>query len=139
MKTIVDTGPLVAYFCAKDRYHDWSVATLEGRERPLLTCEAVLAETTHRLNYFRQPTDMVFELLRQRAIAIALELETQLEPVALIMAKHADRHIDLADACLVRMSELFPSAEGVTVDAADFHVYRRRDRKVIPYVAPPPR
>src|SRR5215467_2007245 len=38
MKTIVDTGPLVAYFCAGDEHHAWSVATLDSRKRPLLTC-----------------------------------------------------------------------------------------------------
>ena len=138
MKTIVDTGPLVAYFCAADQYHAWSVVVLDTRERPLLTCEAVLAETIHRLNYFRQRTDLVFELLRQGALAITVELEAQLEPVARIMAKYADRQIDLADACLIRLSELFPAAEVLTVDAADFRVYRRQDRTVVPYLAPPP-
>ena len=46
--------------------------------------------------------------------------------------------IDLADACLIRLSELFPTAEVVTVDRADFAIYRRRDRKVVPFLAPPP-
>jgi uncharacterized protein len=138
VKTIVDTGPLVAYFCAADQYHGWSVATLEHRQRPLVTCEAVLAEVIHRLNYFRQPADMLFDLLRNHALAIAMELEGQLEPVAQIMQKYADRHIDLADACVVRLSELFPAAEVVTVDRTDFEIYRRRDRKVIPFLAPPP-
>jgi len=138
MKSIVDTGPLVAYFCAADQHHAWSVAVLEARQRPLLTCEAVLAETIHRLNYFRRRTDVVFELLGQGALAVTVELEAQLEPVARIMAKYADRRIDLADACLIRLSELFPTAEVLTVDASDFRVYRRQDRTVIPFVAPPP-
>ena len=137
MKTIVDTGPLVAYFCAGDQHHAWSVAILENRPRPLLTCEAVLAETIHRLNYFGRQTSLVFELLRQEALTVAVELETQLEPVAQIMARYADRRIDLADACLVRLSELFPQAEVVTLDRQDFHVYRRRDRKIVPFLAPP--
>jgi uncharacterized protein len=138
MKSIVDTGPLVAYFCAADQHHAWSAAVLDTRQRPLLTCEAVVAETIHRLNYFRRRTDVVFELLRQGALVITVELETQLEPVARIMAKYADRQIDLADACLIRLSELFPTAEVLTVDVSDFRVYRRQDRTVIPLVVPPP-
>jgi predicted nucleic acid-binding protein len=139
MRTIIDTGPLVAYLCARDEYHAWSVATLDSRERPLLTCEAVLAETVHRLNYFEQETSAVFELLREKALIIGFELEIQLESVGQLMAKYAGRRIDLADACLIRLSELYPSAQVVTLDQADFRVYRRGDRKMIPFLTPPAR
>ena len=41
----------------------------------------------------------------------------------------------LADACLVRMSEPYERCRVFTLDA-DFHIYRRHGRKVIPLLSP---
>ncbi len=51
--------------------------------------------------------------------------------------KYADRRPDLADFCLIRMSELYPQHAVLTVDEADFRVYRRHKRDVIPVICPP--
>jgi hypothetical protein len=45
--------------------------------------------------------------------------------------------MDLADACIVRMTELMRDSRVVTVDRPDFTVYRRNGRDRIPVVAPP--
>jgi uncharacterized protein len=52
--------------------------------------------------------------------------------------KYDDRKPDLADLCLVRMSELYPLHPILTVDA-DFSVYRRNKRESIPLLCPPSR
>jgi uncharacterized protein len=44
---------------------------------------------------------------------------------------------DLADLCLIRMSELHPECHVITVDRADFRVYRRNRREMIPVICPP--
>ncbi len=41
---ISDTGPLVAYLDRSDRDHAWAKEVFMGITRPLLTCEAVIAE-----------------------------------------------------------------------------------------------
>ena len=43
---------------------------------------------------------------------------------------------DLADLCLIRMSELYPHHRVITADK-DFRVYRRNKREVIPLICPP--
>jgi predicted nucleic acid-binding protein len=43
--------------------------------------------------------------------------------------------MSLADACLVRMSELHEAASIVTLDG-DFRLYRRRGRQAIPLLIP---
>jgi len=48
-----------------------------------------------------------------------------------------DRKPDLADLCIVRMSELNPHHVVVTIDEADFRGYRRNERDVIPLLCPP--
>src|SRR5437667_5563559 len=49
VKGIADTGFLVAFANRSDRYHVWAVTVAEGVTEPLLTCEAVLAETAFHL------------------------------------------------------------------------------------------
>lgn len=43
--------------------------------------------------------------------------------------------MDIADACMVRMSELHPNSEVLTVDS-DFTIYRKHQRNVIPLITP---
>ena len=47
---IADTGFLVAFVNRRDRYFPWAHAIAENVHEPLLTCEAVLAETAFHLN-----------------------------------------------------------------------------------------
>ncbi|MFM2055996.1 MAG: hypothetical protein RLY71_381 [Pseudomonadota bacterium] len=41
----------------------------------------------------------------------------------------------LADACLVRMSEMYPASRVFTLDS-NFHIYRQHGRRVIPLIRP---
>ena len=45
--------------------------------------------------------------------------------------------MDLADACIVRMTELMADVRVVTLDRTDFAVYRRNGRGIIPIMVPP--
>ena len=58
-----------------------------------------------------------------------------MESVLALMGKYAGLPMSLADACLVRMSETLPDALLLTTDA-DFRVYRRHGRQVIPALLP---
>ncbi len=51
--------------------------------------------------------------------------------------RYADRHPDLADLCLICMSELHPRHSLITVDREAFRVYRRNKREIISLVCPP--
>jgi predicted nucleic acid-binding protein len=68
-------------------------------------------------------------------VLIAFELAKELEPVLKLMQKYSDVPMSLADACLVRMTETFADAVVLTTDA-DFRVYRRHSRHVVPCVTP---
>lgn len=133
MKGIADTGFLVAFANRNDKHHDWALGVAERITAPLLTCEAVLAEASFHL----QDTALVLAMLREGLIDLAFDArESQLQLEALAR-KYADRNPDLADLCLVRMSELHPHHSVVTVDRADFKVYRRNKRESIPLICPP--
>lgn len=53
-----------------------------------------------------------------------------------LVGKYGDQPMDLADACLVAMSEKWWDCKVVTVDVTDFKVYRRRGRHAIPLLTP---
>jgi len=135
LKGIADTGFLVAFANRNDRHHEWAVQVAERLSEPLLTCEAVLAEAAFHL----QDAALVLSMLREGLVALAFDCRDHLPQLAALAERYADRRPDLADLCLVRMSELNPRHSVITVDRADFRVYRRNKRETIPLVTPPER
>jgi predicted nucleic acid-binding protein len=133
VKGIADTGFLVAFANRNDRYHDWAVSVAEGVTDPLLTCEPVLAEAAFHL----QSVPLVLAMIGEGLIALSFDCLENLPQVAALAKRYADRHPDLADLCLIRMSELYPKHSVVTVDREDFLVYRRNKRETIPLICPP--
>jgi predicted nucleic acid-binding protein len=132
MKGIADTGFLVAFANRADVHHDWAVRLAGRVTDPLLTCEAVLAETAFHL----QSVPLVLTMVTDRLVTIAFECNDHLPQLAALARRYGDRRPDLAKLCLIRMSELYPRHSVITVDVEDFSVYRRNKREVIPLIAP---
>jgi len=135
--TICDTGPLVAYLNRNDRYHAWAVALMKQVAPPMLTCEPVLTEVAYFLREDRVDVDPLFQLLERGALRLAFDMSAHWPRVRTLMARY-DR-MDLADASIVVMTELHTRCQVLTVDRKDFSVYRRNERQVIDFVAPPKR
>ncbi|MEI7935725.1 MAG: PIN domain-containing protein [Verrucomicrobiota bacterium] len=135
MKYLLDTGPLVAFLDANETpaLRRWAVETLSVLPWPLYTCEAVLTEAAH---FLRTPRPLV-EMVEAGELLIPFTLADQAPDLARIIGAYHGRKVSLADACLVRMSELWRDATIVTLDAKDFAVYRRFGREAIPYISPP--
>ena len=135
MKGIADTGFLVAFAKRTDRHHAWAVRVGEGLTEPLLTCEAVLAEAA----FHWQSVALVLAMLREGLAGLSFDCREHLAELDALARRYSDRQPDLADLCLIRMSELYPHHSVVTVDRNDFRVYRRNKRETIPLVCPPDR
>ena len=133
MKGIADTGFVVAFRNRTDRHHRWAVDLAEKVTEPLLTCESVLSEAAFHLG----SAHSVLELVEDGLLAIAFDSSAELRALLELAERFKDRQPDLADLCLIRMSELYPRHFVITVDEADFRVYRRNKRDVIPLVCPP--
>ncbi len=133
---LVDTGPLVASINRRDRFHEWAKARLAEMEPPISTCEAVLAEACFLLRNLPGGSRAVMEFLARRILEIPFRLEEHARPVTSLLQKYADAPISLADACLVRMSELREDSVVWTLDR-HFRLYRRHGRQVITTLMPP--
>ena len=132
MNGIADTGYLVALANLRDGHHEWAMRVSEQVVEPLLTCEPVLAETAFHL----RNAGLVLQMLSEGFLSLSFDCNDHLPQLAALAKRYADRQPDLADLCLIRMSELYPHHRVITVDK-DFHVYRRNKREVIPLICPP--
>jgi predicted nucleic acid-binding protein len=133
MKGIADTGFIVAAGNREDTHHRWAVNLAHGITEPLLTCEAVLAESAFHLG----SSSYVLSLVEDGMLQVAFDLSENLAQLVELAKRYSDRKPDLADLCLIRMSELYPRHTLITVDEGDFRVYRRNKRETIPILCPP--
>jgi predicted nucleic acid-binding protein len=131
VRVILDTGPLVALLNRRNRHHAWSTRAFGRVAPPLWTCEPVLTEAAHLTGAGRQ----ILAMLSSGTLRIGLELEDQADAIAALLGRYGTA-MDLADACLVRMSELTRSCRVFTLDRRGFSVFRRNGRDVIPLLAP---
>jgi len=134
--TLVDTGPLVAFLNRRDRHHQWAVDTMANLRPPLLTCEAVLSEAIYLVRAIPHGGDAVMELLERGMVRGVFRLEEEATAVRRLLKKYGDVPMDLADACLVRMTEVYADPLVVTVDTDFRDVYRRHGRALIPTTMP---
>jgi predicted nucleic acid-binding protein len=134
VRGIADTGFLVAFANARDQHHGWALDVAEDVTEPLLTCEAVLAEAAFHLG----DAGLVLEMISEELIRLDFVCNDHLAHLAALAKRYKDRKPDLADLCLIRMSELHLKHSVITVDE-DFRVYRRNKREVIPLISPPGR
>ena len=132
---LADTGPMVAYLRKKDRYHDWAYEQFSTRPLPFLTCEAVLTEAAYVLERSGGYPEAVFDLVMAGALTVDFRMEEEAEALKHLIERYRNVPMDVADAYMVRMSELHPGSEVLTVDA-DFTIYRRHQREVIPLIMP---
>jgi predicted nucleic acid-binding protein len=134
MKEIADTGVIVALLFRNDPFHRWALEAFR-KHAPFLTCDAVLTEAAS----FCPNPSTVLKLVTRGDLVIDpdFSLANEASHLAALVSKYADRPMDLADACLVRMSELHSKCRLWTVDRNDFSTYRRMEKRTIPCEFPP--
>jgi predicted nucleic acid-binding protein len=135
---ILDTGPLVAYLSENDNYHDWAREQLKRISFPLLTCEAVITEASFLVQRNTGSSQIIVEMLQQGLLSIPFLLSEEVDTINELMQKYNNVPTSLADACLVRMAEIYSESEVLTLDS-DFYIYRKYNKQQIPIIIPPDR
>ena len=131
----VDSGPIVALLDRRDEFHRWARDAWSSAAPPLLTCEPVLAEACYLVSGLDHGPERVLQLVQRGALKLSFRLDAEVEQVQRLMSRFASVPMSLADACLVRMTELDARITVMTLDS-DFRVYRRNNRQVIPQLSP---
>lgn len=132
---VVDTGPLVAFFDRAEQHHRWVVERFDELDAPLLVCEPVLTEAMYLLARYPKAQDAVLELIRNGALSVAFRLDEHLGALRELLQKYKDTPMSLADACIVRMTEIHHRHAVLTLDS-DFLIYRRHGRAPLTLIHP---
>lgn len=132
MHIIVDAVAIVAAVDAREMWHRKANRLFRELPKPLLTCEAAITESCFLLGRSSRGLEGIIALMSSGAVYIDFSLSKELAPVEQLLRKYSDVPMSLADACLVRMSEIF-DAPVFTFDA-DFRIYRRNKRNIIPLI-----
>lgn len=131
--TVVDAGFLVALLSRRDHHHRWAVAQAARFPPAWQSCEAVLSEAFHLLGPAGRPA--LDALLRRQALMVAFDFGKEMERALALMEKYSDVPMSLADASLVRMTEILADPMLLTTDS-DFNIYRRHSRQAVPHEKP---
>jgi uncharacterized protein len=134
-EVLVDTGPLVAYFNRRDKHHDWVVERWATLFDPVLTCESVISEAAFLLREDGLDTEKLWSALERGVVQVQFDFAAHQRDLLRLLRKYQDQPMSVADACLVRLSELTDRSVLFTTDE-DFRIYRRHGRGLIPLIAP---
>jgi len=118
---VVDAGPLVALFKRRDRDHLRVARFLQETPCALLTTWPVLTEAWHLIG---APARLKFMRWVIAGGVAVLDIGADGAAILSLLEKYRDRPMDLADASLVTLAERTGIEEILTIDRADFDVYR---------------
>jgi uncharacterized protein len=99
----------------RDGHHVWAAALLRTLSEPPMTCESVITEVCWHLRQSVATVVRVLEMAAQGHLIIEPILVSDGPQIAAKIEKFGG-DMDLADACLVRLSEIYPRAMVITVD-----------------------
>lgn len=130
---VVDTSAIVAGIDRGDQWHAKARRLFSELPKPLLTCEVAWCEVCFLLAESDDALRRAFKLVTELSVvSIRFSLSEEMLAVEDLMIKYRDLPMSLADACLVRMSEIH-NAPVLTFNS-DFRIYRRNRGGVIPLI-----
>jgi predicted nucleic acid-binding protein len=135
MAVLLDTGPWVALLSRHDTHHQWAVEQFRRFEPPLLSCEAVVAETCFLLKRAGFDPALALQFIERGVVQLPFVLQEQIGSVRQLFKRYENIPASLADAALIRLAEINDSPLLLTTDC-DFHIYRRHGRQMIPLITP---
>ena len=122
---LLDAGVIVALLDRSEWHHARCVAVVEGLERALVTCEAVIAESCYLLRRLPGAAEAVLENVERGFFLVPFQLSQSVAEVRGLLRKYRDGPADFADACLIRLADQLSTGDILTLDR-DFHYYRWR-------------
>lgn len=132
---IIDTGALIAFLMPKDKFHTWAVSQLSQMTAPVITSESVITEACFLAQRVHNGQETILKLVSRGNITIAFNLGQEIQAMENLMHRYVSVAMSLADACLVRMSEINDSSPILTIDSG-FRIYRKHRNQPISVIMP---
>lgn len=134
-KIIFNTSPLVALVNKRDGTHEWAKQQWSQIKPPLLTCESVITESFFLLRNIHGGQEAIVQLIERNVIKLEFNLEREISSIKDLLTRYQSVPVSLADACLVRMTELNTNSPVFTLDS-DFRIYRKNRNQIIDLIIP---
>ena len=119
---LVDTGPLVALFHARDRHHEAAKAILQSNPAALVSTWPVITEACHFLGQAGKRALLAF--IRRGGLRLEGLTVDDVPQIDELLVRY--EKMDFADATLVLAAEKTGISEIFTVDRRDFETHRTR-------------
>jgi len=126
-RLLVDTGFLVAYGRAADPLHAKADAFLRNFKGAMVTVAPVIVETCFFLDV--RAKQLLLEWAHEGSLAVVDVPVAAYPDLSATLGKYASRKMDLADAALVWLAGESGLRRILTVDRADFSVFRLKGGK----------
>jgi predicted nucleic acid-binding protein len=108
---LLDTGAIMALLDRSERHHTRRVKVIDDLERPLVTCEAVIAASCYLVRRLPGAPGTILENVERGVFQIPFQLSLSALPVRDIVRKYRDLPVDLADACLIHLADELNTGE----------------------------
>lgn len=123
LKTIIDSGPLIALFDRSDKYHSKVLDFIKSYKGKLVTSWAVITEVFHMLDFNLQVQIDFLKWCEIGGIEVYDISQTEISNIIIMMEKYIDVPMDLADATLMYIANKENIKNIVSIDS-DFDIYR---------------
>ncbi|MBZ0187613.1 MAG: PIN domain-containing protein [Candidatus Obscuribacterales bacterium] len=133
--TLIDAGPIIAYFNRGDRWHQQIRSFLSTFKGQFVTTAPVVTEAMWLLRQdIAVQNEFLFDLAKGLYTVENL-LPEDFDRMARLNKKYSDVPADFADLSLVVISERLDIEEILSLDS-DFDIYRRLGRKSFKRIFP---
>ncbi len=132
---LLDTGALVSLLDRSQRGHDAFARFYAAWDRPVVSTEAVLTESTHLLGAVKGGRQACLDFFLSGGAVLVPATRASLRRARDLVDQYSDLPMDYADATLVGLAEELDTALVLTTDRRDFWIYRiggRRRFEVLP-------
>jgi uncharacterized protein len=127
---LADSGPLIALFHEKDKYHKKVIQTIEKNDFLLTTTWPVLTEVFYFLSSHKGKTHLFLEWIERGGLEIHSLFLSDLDYIKNRILKYSDVPMDLADASLMCIAERESIYKIISIDS-DFEIYRLNHGKYL--------
>jgi len=127
LRTIADSGPLIALFEPAERNHARVRSFIENYEGALLTTWPVLTEVGHMLGHSVDRQLAFLQWVERGGVEVTTPGAGAVSLIRQLSEKHRDLPMDIADGSLIVLALESGVRDILTLDR-DFDVYRLPDR-----------
>jgi predicted nucleic acid-binding protein len=123
LKTLIDSGPLIALFDRSDKYHQKCLHFIKGYNGKLITTWSVITEVSHMLDFNLQVQIDFLKWIELGGLNIYDIAQDDITNIRTMMEKYGDIPMDLADATLMYIANKENIRDIISIDS-DFDIYR---------------